>query len=247
MIIKIMKTNTIVVFLWLLLTISIPAYSADNATITGDGVRMRGKPSLSGEILTSLNKGTRVEVIGKTDFTETIGGHTAPWYEISHGDITGFVFGAFVSMDTGGTTGGEERILRFIKGGLERFGKTESDVLKKLGDPISSTSKEVESVYWPGKFDIQHQLNYEGVFIGIHEYAGGKKLIYMVTVTTASYEFDGLKVGSSISDVRRLLGEEKLVDGNKLIYHDYAGYYMVTFTIFGGAVTEIIFSVETSC
>ncbi|MBN1574118.1 MAG: hypothetical protein JW984_13055, partial [Deltaproteobacteria bacterium] len=151
--------------------------------------------------------------------------------------------------DSEGTSGGEERVLRFIKGGLERFGKTESEILKKLGDPISRTSEEIESVYWEGKIDIRHRLVYDGVIIGIHEYSGGEKLIHMVTVTTGSYEFDGVKVGSLISDVRRLLGDKQLVDGvdgDKLIYHDYAGYYMVTFTISGGKVVEIMFSVETS-
>jgi hypothetical protein len=244
---KIRKTNTIALFLWIFLAISIPAYPADNAVITGDGVRVRENPSLSGKILTSLNRSTRVTVIGKTDFSETIGGHTAPWYQVSHGDITGFVFGRFLELDSGKTTGGEERVLRFIKGGLEKFGKTESEILKRLGDPISLTSEKVESVYWPGKLDIRHRLVYDGVVVGIHEYSGGEKLIHMVTVAKGPYEFDGLKVGRSISDVRRLLGDGQLVDGDKLIYHDYAGYYMVTFTISDGAVVEIMFSVETSC
>jgi len=243
--VKIKKTSKTALFLLIFLAISIPAYPAGNATITGDGVRVREKPSLSGKILVSLNRGVRVTVVGKTDFTETIGGHTAPWYEISHGDIRGFVFGRFVSLDSEGTAGKED-ILPYIKGGLDRFGKTESDILKKLGDPISRISKEVESVYWPGKLDIRHQLTYDGLVIGIHEYAGGKKIIYMVAVTADSYEFGGLKVGSSPSDVRRILGNEQLIDGDRLIYHDYAGYYMVTFTISGGAVAEIKFSLETS-
>lgn len=242
---KISKTFTTALFLWVFLAISIPAFSADNATITGDGVRVREKPSLSGKILVSLNKGTRVTVVGKTDFTETIGGHTAPWYEVSRGEIRGFVFGRFLELDTEGTTG-SENILTFIKDGLGRFGKTESDIIDKLGEPASRTSEEVDSVYWPGKIDIRHRLVYDGLVVGIHEYSGGEKLVHMVSVTKGPYEFDGLKVGSSISDVRRLLGDGQLVDGNKLIYHDYAGYYMVTFTISDGAVVEIMFSVETS-
>jgi hypothetical protein len=243
---RIRKTVTIVLFLLIMFAISIPAYSAGNAVITGDGVRVREKPSLSGKILVSLNRGTRVTVVGKTDFIETIGGDTAPWYEISHGDIRGFVFGAFVSLDSEGTSAGKKDILVFIKGGLEKFGKTESDILKRLGEPTSRTSEKIDSVYWPGKIDIRHRLVYDGLVIGIHEYSGGKKLVHMVTVTKGPYEFDGLKVGSSPSDVRRILGDKPPADGNRLIYHDYAGYYMVTFTISGGAVVEIMFSVETS-
>jgi hypothetical protein len=56
----------------------IPAFAAENATITGDGVRIRDVPSVTGRIVETVNKGTRVEVRGITPFSDTIDGYTAP-------------------------------------------------------------------------------------------------------------------------------------------------------------------------
>ena len=77
--------------------VTVPVYS--NATITGDGVRVRGIPSTLGrDIVSVLSKGARIEVIAKTEFVDTIDGLTAPWYRISYME---WVFGAFVKVDEG--------------------------------------------------------------------------------------------------------------------------------------------------
>jgi hypothetical protein len=91
--------NVLLVFIAALAALSAPAIAAENATITGDGVRLRMMPSTSGEIVQAFKKGTRLEVVSKTDFTDTIDGNTASWYEATGGGRTGFVFGKFVELD----------------------------------------------------------------------------------------------------------------------------------------------------
>ena len=78
---------------------ALTAAGADNAAITGDGVRMRGETSTDSEIIATLTKGTRVEVINRTSVFETIGGDSAFWYYIGYGNDTGFVFGRFIAVD----------------------------------------------------------------------------------------------------------------------------------------------------
>ncbi len=75
------------------------AGAAENATITGDGVRMRWEANTASDVIISLNKGTRVEVVSRSGIAETIGGDFAYWYYINYGDQSGFVFGRFIAID----------------------------------------------------------------------------------------------------------------------------------------------------
>ncbi len=126
-----------------------PALAADNAVITGDSVRVRTQPSVWEDIRGTLNKGARVEVISRTDFTDTIDGYAAPWYGIDYGQYGGFVFGRYVKLDPGATVlplptndiyG--DRVSRFIARGLYKFGKGTPDVIATLGQPISTRPRE---------------------------------------------------------------------------------------------------------
>lgn len=87
------------------------AAAADNATITGDGVRMRGETSTNSEVIATLNKGTRVEVISRTSVFDTIGGDSAFWYYVGYGADTGFVFGRFIAIDVAAAPSFEPAIL----------------------------------------------------------------------------------------------------------------------------------------
>lgn len=80
---------------------SLSAYAKDNATITGDGLRIRGAPNTSSEVLGKVNKGTRVEALAHTDETDSIDGFTGYWYKINYKEITGYVFGKYIKVDRG--------------------------------------------------------------------------------------------------------------------------------------------------
>jgi len=81
------------------LFVAYTATAADNATITGDSVRMRWEPNTNAEIITTLNKGTRVEVVSRSGVYQTIGGDSAFWYNVTYGKDSGYVFGRFVAID----------------------------------------------------------------------------------------------------------------------------------------------------
>lgn len=69
------------------------------ATITESGVRVRNLPNTDAEIITILDKGTKVRVIGRNAEKSTIGKATEYWYKIALKDTSiGWVFGAFVSL-----------------------------------------------------------------------------------------------------------------------------------------------------
>lgn len=123
MLAKIFRVSTMLLLLWILpaMSISADAYSAEkdaypaseNATIIGDGVRLRSEPSLSGKILTNLNKEVRVAAITRTLKAQMIDGNYNFWYYINHDNLFGYVFGHFIKID------------RFIVISVE--GYTESD------------------------------------------------------------------------------------------------------------------------
>ncbi|MBN1574808.1 MAG: SH3 domain-containing protein [Deltaproteobacteria bacterium] len=73
----------------------------ENGTITGDNLRVRKAPSVKARIIGELNKGERVEALFKTDFSETIGGTNAPWYNIYCFETNGYVFGGYLELDKG--------------------------------------------------------------------------------------------------------------------------------------------------
>jgi hypothetical protein len=222
-----------------------------NATITGDGVRVRGLPSTLGEVESVLDKGARIEVIGKTGFTDTIDGRTARWYKTSK---RGWIFGAFVSLNE------EARVpllsfeyesedgvpmFTFVVKGLKAFGDTKSEIMKKLGKPVSETRKKSTCADLPDTFF--YTLSYKDVIFRGIEGNWGEQL-YDVTYVTDAYDFYGLKVGCSVADVQRVLGEGGRVPNprgiEELSYSGeksgFVGWNGVDFTIGSGDIITII-------
>jgi uncharacterized protein YgiM (DUF1202 family) len=78
-----------------------PVGAAENAAVTGDGVRIREAPGTSGKVITSVNKGTRIEVTARTSVTETVDGHLDFWYAVTYQEKKGYVFGRFLALDAG--------------------------------------------------------------------------------------------------------------------------------------------------
>jgi uncharacterized protein YgiM (DUF1202 family) len=78
-----------------------PTFGAENAAVTGDGVRIREVPGTSGKIIMSVNKGARIEVTAKSPVTETIDGYPDSWYAVTYQGKKGYIFGRFVALDPG--------------------------------------------------------------------------------------------------------------------------------------------------
>ncbi len=97
-----MRRN-LVVILTLIFALMLPifAIAAENATIAGDGLRIRDLPNTKAKILANLDKGTRVEVLYHTNSTDSIDGFTGYWYYIAYKSVLGYVFGKYISVDVG--------------------------------------------------------------------------------------------------------------------------------------------------
>ena len=74
--------------------------------ITVAVLNVRDEPGTSGKVIGNVALGDRVTIIEEGP-TETVGADTGTWYKVStpNGD-QGWVFGAYVRLDTGGSTGG---------------------------------------------------------------------------------------------------------------------------------------------
>jgi len=227
---------------------SLPAFAAENATITGDSVRVRDFPCVSADcrIVNSLDRGTRVEVRCESHFLSTVDGYTAPWYEISYSEGTGYVFGRYVKIDPGGTVNVDypseradwsNRVARFVRDHLVSLGAKQSEIVKRLGQPISST--ELSGVE-AGLTVTNHRLTYDGIIFEIYGPNGEDAGPFFLTCTADAYDFGGLKVGSSVADVKRLLGEPSEVKGDTLRYQTILSAEIgASFRIQNGKVTEI--------
>jgi hypothetical protein len=79
----------------------VDVYAINNAVITGSGVRLRPAPSINTGVVTQLGKGTRVQILAHTDFTDTLDGFTGYWYYINCRGIYGYVFGKYIQPDVG--------------------------------------------------------------------------------------------------------------------------------------------------
>jgi uncharacterized protein YraI len=244
----------LVAIIILLVLFSFCAYPAENATITGDKVNVREQPSIWNRIVQTLDKGTRVEVVTGTDFTDTIDGFTAPWYKIDLGRFYGFVFGRYVELDPGVTVPPlgprdpySDPMFRFIERGRTMFGGTRSAVIKALGRPVSVTEEKFESSRVDGRWTYAYvrTLTYKGVVVGVFESEKGWEYIDYVALTTDAYALDGLKVGSSVADVERILGPPTKVEGESLYYYTrYVGdaiEYYVSFKTKDAVIVEITF------
>jgi hypothetical protein len=95
-----MKRNSIAVVFFLSCLFAVGgAFGVENATITGDAVRIREDAGTDAPVVTTLNKGARVEVVNRMSLYQTIGGSSAYWYYINYRDASGYVFGKFIAID----------------------------------------------------------------------------------------------------------------------------------------------------
>jgi len=133
-----MKRVTVLAVLLLLALVGITAMAAENATITGDGLRLRERPTTDAKVLTSMDKGTRVEVLAHTEFSESIDGFTGYWYKIVHKGMVGYVFGKYIKTDIG----------VYIPG--------ENEVAGTAPTPSGGTKANMEDILgdWPMYFDV---------------------------------------------------------------------------------------------
>lgn len=97
-----MKRSSIIFLVGMFcLAFVVDACAQKNAVITGSGVNLRPAPSINAGVVTELAKGTRVEIMAHTDFTDTLDGFTGYWYYIIYRGVYGYVFGKYIQPDVG--------------------------------------------------------------------------------------------------------------------------------------------------
>lgn len=129
----------------------------------------------------------------------------------------------------------------FVSAGLYKFGKTEAEVKKTLGEPVRVTEEKSKNLYIEGGTDVIRTLEYAGVSVAVMKAANGNEYIERVTITADTYRFDGLAVGSSKDEVTGRIGEPTLVEGDSIYYSAGMGAAAVRFFFSGGVVTKIVF------
>jgi hypothetical protein len=256
---RIVKKSLLSTILVAFVALSTPAIAAENAAITGDKVNVREQPAVWERTWGTLDKGTRVEVQYVSDFTDTVDGVTAPWYFIKCGDGLlsygnyGFVFGRYLALDPDtevpplprGPSSYVDPIERFIQHGLHSLGINEAEITNNLGQPLSITKVKSEDNYILDGYVVNRRLTYRDIVIEIRTRAearpDNRDDIHLLSTTGNAYSFDGLKVGSTVADVRRVLGGPAEETVESLTYRDNSmGVHEAVFTLRDGVVTEIV-------
>ncbi len=93
------RYSAMIPMLLLCLVFAAQAHAENNAVITGYDVNLRPAPSINAGVITQLGKGTRVEILAHTDFTDSVDGQSGYWYYINCRGTHGYVFGKYVTPD----------------------------------------------------------------------------------------------------------------------------------------------------
>lgn len=183
-----MKRYSMVIFLVLFLTACLDALAVENATITGDALRIREKPSTDGAVVGTLNKSTRVEALAHTDATDSIDGFTGYWYYIVYKGAYGYVFGKYVKVDIGTSVPSESDYRSGVPAVPAGGPAALADI---LGDwPMYYDAPNVTFSFYPN----MTAKSVESTFVG-----GGERVVVYPPVL-GTYTFDGRTINAKWND-----------------------------------------------
>jgi hypothetical protein len=188
--------------------VSLEVFASENATVTGDSLRIREKPNTSGRILGSLNKGMRVETLAHTDATDSIDGFTGYWYYINYKGVFGYIFGKYLKIDTG-TSIPSESDYRSSAPPIPAGGPAAlSDI---VGDwPMYYDAPNITFSFYPN----MTARFVESTFVG-----GGERVVTYPPVL-GTYTFDGRTITAKWDDgTSSVFMVEKTAGVTKLIYN----------------------------
>jgi hypothetical protein len=77
---------------------SVLAIRSSWAVVTSTHLRLRERATLDSAAVTTLWKGSVLEVLTKTDRLEVVEGENDYWYQVNFGGLTGWVFGAYLDI-----------------------------------------------------------------------------------------------------------------------------------------------------
>jgi hypothetical protein len=205
----VMKRYLILLAAFLFLcVVSLEAFASENATVTGDSLRIREKPNTTGRVIGSLNKGMRVEALAHTDATDSIDGFTGYWYYINYRGVFGYIFGKYLKIDTGTSIPSESDYESMLPVAPAGGPAVLSDI---LGDwPMYYDAPNITFSFYPNmtaKF-------VESTFVG-----GGDRVVTYPPVL-GTYTFDGRTITAKWNDgTSSILLVEKSAGVTKLTYN----------------------------
>jgi hypothetical protein len=132
-------------------------------------------------------------------------------------------------------------MVRFFEEGVHSFGSTRSEIVGRLGQPISETKSEGFN-----EGDFFYEIAYDGIIILTYKDKSGGFTVCEVTCTTDAYDFDGVKVGCSVTDLHRIFGDQvyrpsRDAEGVDYISYSAGNYPYINFKIERERVIEIGF------
>jgi hypothetical protein len=183
-----MRRYPVIIVLLVLLTAALDVLAAENATITGDALRIREKPTTGAAVVGTLNKGVRVEVLAHTDATDSIDGFTGYWYYIGYSGTFGYIFGKYVKTDKGTSI------------------PSESDYRSGKPAPPANTPAVLSAILgdWPMYYDAPNIIfsfypNMTAKFVESTFVGGGEKVVTYPPVL-GTYTFDGKTINAKWDD-----------------------------------------------
>jgi hypothetical protein len=128
----------------------------------------------------------------------------------------------------------------YINGVLTFFGGNEEAVRAKLGEPRLVRERKQQNRHNASLTDVVVTLLYSEAEVSFYRMEAGGELPLTVRIFSPNVTLPGgLRVGSSLSQVRSLLGEPTGEDAGTLLYETESGYTNLVIRYYRDAVTEI--------
>ncbi|MFL6374556.1 MAG: hypothetical protein ACJ73D_07830, partial [Pyrinomonadaceae bacterium] len=119
-----------------------------------------------------------------------------------------------------------------------RIGTTEKEMRRLLGRPNSVENYGPESEPISGR-----EYNYSGLTLEVIEYEG-KRTVDSIEVEWGAWSVNGVSIGSSVNDVKRLMGRPISEAPGMIEYKDISSGGEVDISIKDGRVTQISVAVD---
>jgi len=68
------------------------------AVISSSHLRLRERPSVESNAVTTLWKNNVLEIISRDEVKQTVEGHNGYWYRVAYDGLQGWVFGAYLEL-----------------------------------------------------------------------------------------------------------------------------------------------------
>jgi len=68
------------------------------AVVTSPLLRVRDQPDNQAQVLSHIRLGAVVEVLTRSENTDTVEGQVAPWYRVNFEGLKGWVFGSYIEV-----------------------------------------------------------------------------------------------------------------------------------------------------